>query len=854
LVTALREGSINLSVGELSDGGEKFLVRTVGEYRRLDDIADLVVTPNGMRLRDVATVRYSSREDLMHVSLDGSPGVVVLVVKESEANAVATCQAVHEELASLLEEATFRTAAVKIFFDQSELITSALDNLFKEGLYGGAMALGVLFFFLHRLRPTVIVALAIPTSLLIALVFMFFAGMELNLVTMVSMIIAVGMLVDNAIVVVENTIRHRQMGESPVDSARKGASEVGLAIFAATATTWVVFVPMYYLETGRMSVFMEQLGLPLIVALGGSLLIAVTVIPLAMSRISAPIDANVFLDIARRLPQRKADGHGLSLWVFSRLGEVHLVQRTIDGYAWCLNLSLHRRLASLLLLAGLVGLTFAVPYRKVGMRDLPKLDTREVAIDVEFDQNFDMDMARGYFGILEKEVNRLRDTLGVKNILSFHGSEGGALQVYLYTWEDGPLGQYPVYDTEEVRQILSTYLPERLPGAELSFAVADAGQSGARDAVSIRMRGDDTHVLEEYAERFKLVMEAIPGLSDVTTDVERDRQEMQIMIDEPLAEKAGVNPMVIAQTVDAALRGARLPYMKQGGREVSVWAQFREEDRKSKANLDNVGVVSESGALIPLHQLVQYGKALSPGSIHRVNAKNVVEITAKSSTQDLSAIRRDLNAAMNAFYLPLGYSIEFGDELDELSESAFQFSSTLLMAVILIYLVMSALFESFLLPMSILTTVPMALGGSMWMLFFTGTQLDTVTLIGNILMVGIIVNNGIVIVDHIRALTQEKGNREIAIVQAGRDRFRPVMMTAITTILGLVPLAMAKTGGAATFAGLGRALIGGLTAGTLLTLFVVPLFFTLLDDLQRWAVNYFGTLAGLRSRQSTETP
>jgi HAE1 family hydrophobic/amphiphilic exporter-1 len=853
IVNALAASSLNVSVGELVDAEEKYFVRVMGEYRRLDDISNLIVTPAGLRLKDVARVRYSSRDKAANVTLDGKAGAVLLVTKESEANTVETCENVRRELDRILAQDMFEGVQMRMFFDQSELILSALNNLFKQGIYGGIMALTVLFFFLHRVRPTIIVALAIPTSLLVALVFMFFAGYTLNIVTMVSMIIAVGMLVDNAIVVVENIIRHRQMGEGPKDSARNGASEVGLAIFAATATTWVVFVPMFYIETGRMSVFMEQLGFPLIISLAGSLLIALTLIPLTMSwmrdskhdNLFQRIEHRIFGDADKQQDDASTEKGNSFLGVLSKL---HIVKRIIGAYSLTLRGALNNRLVAVILFVALAIATYAIPYQAVGLRELPKLDTREIKIDVELDQNYDMEMAENLFDQLEGALNQWRDELAIKSILTFYELGGGVIDVYLYTEDDGPIGEDPPYVTEDVMKILSQRLPKLVPGARLEFTITDTSESGSDKAVSLRMRGDDTQLVEEYAERFKSLLQAsVPNIRDVTTSVERTKKEFQVRIDEPLATQAGVSPESIAMTVQSALRGTQLPYMKQGGREIPVWAQFREEDRQSKANLDNVGVATASGELVPLNQLVGYQKAPSAASIMRVDGKNVVEISAITDEEDLGGVKAQLQQVIDEFEMQPGYSISFGDSLMELDENVMEFSKTLLMAVILIYLVMSALFESFLFPLSILTTVPLALGGAVWMLYFTNTPMDTVTLIGCILMAGLIVNNGIVIVDHINHIRRSTENRTDAIVLAGQNRFRPVMMTAITTILGLVPLAMATTGGAATFAGLGRAIIGGLTAGTLLTLFIVPLFYSFLDDLQHWTRNFLGGLTRGRS-------
>jgi HAE1 family hydrophobic/amphiphilic exporter-1 len=841
VISAIGESSMNLGLGQIQDESTKYYVRSIGEYRRIEDIQNLVVTPNGLRLKDVARVRYSDRDPQAHVALDGKGGAVLLVIKESEANTVDVCRRVRKEVDRLLGTAMFNDVQTRIFFDQSELILSALNNLFLQGLYGGVMALGVLFFFLHRFRPTLIVALSIPTSLLVSFVFMFFMDMSLNLVTMVSMIIAVGMLVDNAIVVVENIIRHREMGESPKRSAVDGASEVGLAIFAATATTWVVFVPMFYMETGQMSVFMEQLGLPLIVSLGGSLVIALTLVPLAMSRMKGTGDnyfqrALGWIGGARAAASAKDSKKSASSWF-------QPVEWVVSSYGATLRWSLKNRLATMCALAAFGAFTYYIPFQSVGMRELPKLDTREIKIDIALDQNYDMNMATELFHLVESNLDAWRDELGIKSILTFFEVGGGVIDVYLYAPEDPhPYGANPPFVTEDVMKILAQRLPSQVPGAELMFQLTDTSESGNESAVSLRMRGDDTQTLEQYANRFKTVMASIPNVNGVELDTEKDSTEMRLRIDEAIAEGRGIKSETVAMTVQSALRGSRLPFMKQGGREIPVWAQFREEDRESKANLDNVKVLSLTGELVPVNQLVEYGKAPSAASIQRVDGKNIINITARAGSDDMGQIKRDLQNAAANFDMPVGYGIDLGDSLMELDDNVFSFASMLLMAIILIYLVMAALFESYFFPLSILTTVPIALAGAVWALYFTGTQFDSVTLIGCILMAGIIVNNGIVIIDHINQVRREMGTRDPAIVEAGCNRFRPVMMTAITTILGLVPLAMATTGGAATFAGLGRALIGGLTIGTVLTLIIVPVFYTFLDDFQRWCVNFFGGL------------
>ena len=862
VIQNLRESSINLSIGNLADGERKFYARLMGEYRRLEDIAGMVVTPNGLRLGQIAKVSYRSREEQQRVALDGKGGVVLLVIKESEANAVATCRTVHQELEKLLKEPAFSKVDRLIFFDQADLINRALKNLFLEGYYGALLSVAVLIFFLHKALPTFIVSLAIPSCLLVAVVFMYLSGMTLNIVTMVSMIISVGMLVDDAIVVVENIIRHRQEGEPMRSAAVNGAMEVGLAVVASTLTTVVVFVPMYFMDAGRMFVFMEQLAWPLIVSLLASLVVALTLVPLAMARIKITHGHNVFQTLGDHW-QRKSENvpgqPGASLagadapkgGVIRRavtwLGRQHPIQSFIDGYSVVLHLALRRRLIFLAGMAFVVWLTFEIPMQRTGMREMPKLDMREVRIDVILDQNFDLSSATALFRQVEASINALREPLGVKKVLSMNSPMDWFFDVYLYTEDDDPKWSTPPYTTEQVMQILSEKIPQRTPGAEFRLSMGDIGDNGNRSDITLFVRGDERETIENYAERLKKILQDTnPYVANVNADVEKSKQEMQIKIDQPLAQQAGVSPMILAQTVDAALRGARMPYMKQGRREIPVWAQFREEDRKSQANLDNVMVPGLTGKLVPLQDLTGYSKVRSATAIKRVNGKNVITLSAKLNTKNLSLFKEEAKRSVALLDLPPGYNVDFGDELEDLESNIFNFTSSLSMAIILVYIVMAALFESLLLPMSIMTSVPLALGGAVWMVYFMENQFDQITLIGCIIMVGVIVKNGIVVVDYINQLYSKTGNRTDSVLRAGRDRFRPVIMTALTTILGLVPLALAKTGGASTFAGLGQAWIGGLTVGTVLTLFVVPVFFTIFDDIHLWAKSFFGNLLGRR--------
>ena len=855
IVGQLQSSNVNLGAGKFEDGQTEYFVRTMNEFTRPEEYANLIIGANGLRLKDVADVGYRAREIEEDYSMDGRRGAFMMVFKESEANAVSTCLGVRAQLDTLATDPTFRGTEYFMFFDQSEAIVGALDGLTSAGKYGGLMAVCVLFLFLRRVRPTLLVALAIPSSIVAGLVFMFFAEMSLNIVTMVSLIIALGMVVDNSIVVIENIYRYNQLGLDPVESARRGASEVGLAITASTLTTAVVFVPVLYVQAGEMATYMKHFALPVSMALFASLLIALTVIPLAASKMPELNPDNVSSGRKRLggLLNRLLGAERVKRATNLRK-RIRPIAATMTFYGACLSWVMRWRMVSTLLILAFLVVTALIPGKNIERSGTPEVDTRQVEIALTFDQNFDLDLIQETMQQIREKIDMQREELGIANVFTTSNPRRGGINVYLRPIEEmEDEGIEQIFSTEEVRDILWQRLPATVPGAELNFQVAEAGEESER-GISIMMRGDDIGQLREFAQRFASLMENVRNISNVKTDVDRMAQEIQVKIDDVLARQSGISPFVIAQSVDFALRGIQLPYLKQGGREIAVWAQFREEDRKSRSNLENVSMLTPMDGLVEINRMVDLTKAFSNPSIRRVNGKNVVSISAQVSTLGFTDAIEGMKDLIASYGLPPGYTIDLGDEIAELDMDFANFTTAMLLAIVLIYLVMGALFESYLLPISILTTVPLAGIGALWAMYLTRTPLDVICFIGLILMVGIIVNNGIVIIDHINQLRAGGMERLPAILQAGQDRFRPVMMTALTTILGCVPLAIGGGAGkAVSLSGLGRALIGGLVVGTFLTLLIVPLFYTFIDDIRVWMLRYFADLASLVRRKDKST-
>lgn len=855
VVSALQTASLNISVGELNEGRQKYFVRVLDEFESPGQIADLVVGPNTLRLKEVADVGYAARDAEGGYDIDGRDGVVFMMRKESEANAVDVCNAIAAEIETFRNEPEYADNEIIIFFNQAEFIQSALGTLLNAGKYGGLLAVAVLWLFLRRLRPTLLVAFSIPSSVVVALVAMYFAGLSLNLVTMISLIIALGMLVDNAIVAIENIYRYNQLGLDAVESARRGASEVGLAITAATSTTLVVFLPILYLEAGQMSSYFKEFGFPIAVALGASLFIALTVIPLAASHMPE-------LNAERRHPWRERMGGlmagivGKDIWgaVVWLRRTIHPIQWLIDVYARVLAWVLRWRLATVILLFLLSGITGYVAMTEVHMSGMPELDRRQIDINLEYAQTLELEHSQQTVDLLKTQINARRESLGINHIFANYWPGGGTISVFLYEDEELPPGESLPYATEQVRDILWQILPKQLPGVEVNFEIAKSGEG--EKGIVIRLRGDDSAQLAAYAENLRDAIAArVPLVNEVKTDRERANEEIQLRIDETMAAQAGVSPLVVARTVDFALRGYQLTPLKSDGREVPLWAQFREENRKTRSNLENVTIMTERSGLVPLDRLVRYDRGYAPRGITRINGKNVTNVVAMVEAADLGEATTGIKQVVQTFSLPQGYSIEMGDKIETMETDMANFIVSMTMSCLLIYLVMGALFESFILPLSILFSIPLAFIGVVWIMVLTGSNFDPIALIGLVLMTGIIVNNGIVIIDHISQLRVQGRARFEAIIQAGRDRFRPVMMTALTTILGCVPLALGGAmGNAVAFDGLGRSLIGGLSAGTLLTLLVVPMVYSLIDDARMWLRDFFANVAGFKQGSRKTAP
>jgi HAE1 family hydrophobic/amphiphilic exporter-1 len=852
--------NFTLASGHVLAGGKKLLLRSVARYGSLEELENRPVAP-GIRLADVATISYAEPERRAMIRANSLPAYALFVLKEGQANTIEVTDRVREELASFQDDPRLAGVGVKTFLDQGEAIRESLGTLVGSGKIGAFFAVGVLFFFLRRVRMTLIITLSIPLSILIGLSVMYFAGETLNIFSLLGLMISIGLLVDNSVVVAENVFRLHREGVPRREACVRGAGEMALAITMATLTTVAVFVPVSLVEGGG-QFFLRRLSIPISVSLLASLAVALVIIPLAVyvtlphARRGVP---GAESGLGRRVRAAWNRGQGFHErantvlrhaydQTFGRLN--HLYGRLL---AACLGRRLDVLMALVLLLVT-VGVLFGT--KAVRVVPVQEDEAPMFEMNIELPKNTSFEETKAYFMEAEKVLAGMQEELGLDGYLVIAWKGGGG---ELQGWFRSPrtTDVTPREASERVRDAL----PER---AGVTFYLGDESRTGDESEAATHaftLVGDDPARLEEVAVGLEDLFRRVPGVLGVKRSEEAAPSELALRIDRDRAQHQEVSPQVLAAVVGYALRGQALPRFQREGREVPVRVRFEEADRTGLDQLGSFAVPAgnpeqagaEGGASMPLAALTDVEYLDAPRSIQRRNKRISRAITLELEDGREEETRERLQALAAGLDLPEGVSLDptppggMDEDLQGLLFAA-------LLSIVFIYLLMGFLFESFILPLSILFTIPLAAIGVAWIHFAAQKSLDILGIVGAVLLIGVVVNNGIVLVDYINRLRGEGHERREAILLASDRRFRPIMMTALTTICGMIPL----TVGGATSIGLsytsfGLTLIGGMTTATLLTLLVVPVFYTLFDDLRETSFAAVRRVVGRRGTAAAST-
>jgi HAE1 family hydrophobic/amphiphilic exporter-1 len=829
LAMELGNDNFTMASGDVRHGDRKLLLRSVARYQDVEELRNRIVA-NNIRLRDIATISYKEPERRFRVRANSRPAVALVVLKEGQANTMEVAGRLRDEVERLQASPHLQEILMVPLFDQGAAILESLDTLLDSGRIGAIFAFVVLYFFLRRLRVTMIITLAIPLSILIALTVMFFAGESLNILSLLGLMISVGLLVDNSVVVAENIHRLHQRGMSRRDAVIRGVGEISLAIIMATLTTVIAFLPASLVE-GQAQFFLLRMAIPISVALLASLFVATVFVPLM-----------VYVTLRngnqrKRLPRRLYNRFiGLSGALYeATLGRLN------RGYTRLLGFSLQHRFGLVLTLVAVLVVTgMAAKSNEVKFVDMQEEERNGFEIDVSLPQSTTLEEAEALFLEYERIVESMADELGLSGWFLVHRATRGEVQGFFNNPRTTDLSP------REVTERVLERLPEK-PGVEYyTGKESDIDEESGEQVFVVSLVGENADQLEETAKGLEQTLIRVDGVLGIKKAGDQESaSELALVIDRSQAQQQGINPQVVAGVVGYALRGQALGHYRSGGKDIPVRVRYQEQDRETLSQLKGFYVPVGEQGVVPLSSVTDVEFMPTQRRIFRRDKRVTRTITLELEEGEEDEARKRLRTLQSQIDLPEGVRFGEGSRRNQADEDLVALQFAAIISIVFIYLLMGFLFESFVLPLSIIFTIPLAVIGVIWSHIVAGYNIDFLGCVGIVLLIGVVVNNGIVLIDYVIRLRAEGRQRFEAMLLAAERRFRPIMMTALTTVCGMIPVALSgSTSLGISYSSFGLTLIGGLTTATLLTLLVVPIFYTLFDDARtsvvgavRWGVS-----------------
>ena len=806
----LEQSNFAVSAGRITDHGQRFSIRPRGEFQSVAEIRDLVINTENLRLRDVADIELRSPDRDYGRHLDQQYAIGVSISKSTGSNMVDVTDRVMAEVEEISRLPQMQGINIFDLDNMGDSVRKSLSDLLNAGMIGALLAIVVLYVFLRQISTTLIVTASVPFSLLITLGALYFADLSLNMLTMMGLMLAIGMLVDNAVVVTESVFRHRaQDPDNPLRATLAGVNDVGIAVIAGTLTTIIVFVPIMFGTKTDISVFMTHVGITIIVALLASLLIAQTLVPMLAARISIPPAPRT-----GSVMSRLTNGYVASLrWILVR------PWKTFGG----------------IMLICLLGIS-PLLLKLVKFDAFPQDVGRRLYMPLHIEGEHPLERVEGAVTTLENYLFDNQQDFDIRSVYSYYEKRNATIVILLTDEDKARLS------TGEVIERIEANLPVIAIGKP-SF---EFDQQGGGDGFSLQISGDSTQVLNELGSEVMRLLATVEGLEDVRTDAEAGDREIQISIDRDRAAAAGLTTGEIARDIGIAMRGQDLREFRGQTGEVAVRLAFRENDKQSIDQLADLPLYTPDGRRIPLGAVAGFRIGKSPATIQRTDRQTAVILSANLRDEaTLDTVKPKVEALMGEFDLPPGYSWKFGRGFDRQDETQQMMAINIVLGIACIFLVMAALFESLLFPFSIiLGSILFSVFGVFLFFAATGTTFSFMASIGIMILIGVVVNNGIVLVDHVNNLRMQGIPRNDAIIEAGRDRLRPILMTVATTIVGLAPLAVSTTqigGDGPPYFPMARAIIGGLAFSTVVSLLVVPALYAYFDTLAKWGRNVMRT-------------
>jgi len=818
--------NVEIPGGNLTEGSRQVLLRTMGKYKNVDDFNKVIVaTPQGkpVYLSDIAKVVDGVKEQISLTRVNGNIAVGLDIIKQSGSNTVQVAKEVNKQIEKLKSEIP---SDINIFLaqDNSVFIKDSINDVLFDIFYGGLLAILVIYLFLANFRATVISALALPSSIIASFIIMYALNFTLNMMSLLALSLAVGLLIDDAIVVIENIYRHMSQGETPMEAAKSASQEIGLAVMATTFTVVAVFVPVAFMP-GIVGRFFYQFGITISVAVLVSLFVAFTLTPMLSSR---------WLNREDEALSKEGNILQKILYYFNHFFDI-LNQKYKTALSWSLN---HRKT----IVFGAI-FVFVLSFFIMGMlgsQFFPETDRSEFMIEVKAAPGSSLEQTSNLCSQVEKI---LRERSEVQTVLTTIGSGNnpvttGTILVKLINKKERSKS-----DKEMMAEIRSQL--KYLPGGDFSFTVQTMG--GNDKPISLSVRGEDLSKLSEIAEKVEAIVKSTKGTVDVENSLEISKPEVRVQIDREKASDLGVNPYLIASSIRAMVDGYVATKFQQRDEQYDVRVRLQKSDRTKLADINSLTFKSNkdrqdgSHILVPLGDVASITEGTGPSQINRYAKQKEIRIGANLSERLLGEALSDIRKRIADINLESGYSIEVVGEGQQQEESFANMLLSLILAIVFVYIVLAAQFDSFVYPFSIMLALPMSIIGAVIFLLIFGSSISVISLIGIIMLMGLVTKNGILLVDYTNILREKGLSRFDALIKAGPTRLRPILMTTFAMIFGMMPVALALGEGSEFRSPMGQAVIGGLITSTLLTLFIVPVVYTILDDL---SIKKFFTLFG----------
>ncbi len=820
VVQVLHSQNLSNPGGHIKSGTMDFLIRTPGEFSTVEEIGSVVITKNPgiVRLKDIAIVEDSFAEKSEDFLMNGKPAIGVIVQKQSGGNTVAVSRAVKEAIPDIQAQLP---ADVKIheFFDSANFIRSTVDNL-KDALFmGGLGVFVVILFFIRDFRASLIISVSVPTSLVITFLLMYLNDYTINQISMSSLAIAIGMVVDNAIVILDNIKRYAERGVNPRESAIWGTAEMGSAVVASTLTTVAIFLPIIF-TSGITKIIFGQLATIVSMALIASLFSALLLTPMLCSR---------FLKSGQNV-------HGkLFMWSGKWL------ERLEDMYGNFLRRALRNRMKVVATLVVIFILSLAmIPL--VGVEYMPQQDQGFLFMEVELPTGTRFEETRNVcmqvYEILKEHVPEMKSC-----VITFGVGES-AEQVMFNPKKASNTGKIEMVLTSKnsrkaaSKDIISRVRPytDKIPGAIIRFTTSDPiGEMimGGSSDFSIDIFGHDLEQGVTFARSVVKALGQIDNLKDFEISQKLAKPELQVQVNREKSSTLGLNVTDVAKGIELYFSGDRTVKFRQGGEEYDVEVRLRPEDRLNIVDLDQVSMMTPMREPVRLNNLAQIVQTIGPTRIERSEQQRYIKITGQVFNTDPGTVIAKASEIMKNVPVPPGFSWEFSGNEKERKDSFLLLLQAAVLGMILVYMVMASQFESLLAPFIIFLSIPFGFMGAVQMLVISGHRVSVVSLLGFIILIGIVVNNGIVLVSYINMLIRRGVSLTQALVESGRNRLRPILSTTTTTILGMVPMAISTGDGSEVWVPIGLSVIGGLIVSTVMTLVLMPILYHLM---RRWLV------------------